>query len=213
MSLRLSKPDADTDGSSYRRMFWHNHRTRQRVEEERRVRIIEEERRMRQEGMKDEQNVKGAITFNITMPTDPIQGVWSNEQINELWTQLSAVANQSVNQPITLTKFIKALDDSKQLRNMFGIPFPNNDISGSITTNTNKSYTNRRYANRLYRAVAATGLGVDFSNLSDMSELITVQMNRDDLIQYLTATKNPLQYIQTNSRVHNGDGRLPAILF
>ena len=159
MSLRSVDPLSNTDGRSYRRAFWHNQRTKQRLEEEKKRREKEgDDRRLTPAGPGEEvAPAPGGVSdaggggSPPNVPADgqfplpnPRSDQWSISAVEKLWGLLTA--NNPAAASLTVARWTTALNRSEAAREALGFPVPSERIGQS----NDSQRRNRNYAARLY---------------------------------------------------------------
>ena len=152
MSLRSA--EHDTDGRSYRRAFWHNQRTRKRLEEERKRRDDAADRRL---------NPKVPGLPQVVPPGKTRTNPWTDESVLDLWTNLTFRKLPGIDPDgsLSLSQFVRLLDVGGVLiKGRFEVPFPDLPVQQLTTSDAvADSLANRNYVVKLWNMVSDQGQG------------------------------------------------------
>lgn len=190
MSLRSAEQMSDTDGRSYRRAFWHNQRTRKRLEEE--------ERKRRDDAADRRLNPTVPGLPQVVPPGKTRTNPWTDESVLDLWTNLTRkLPGIDPDGSLSLSQFVRILDVGGALiKGRFEVPFPDLPVQQLTTSDAvADSLANRNYVVKLWNLVSDQGQG---------------KFNAESLRSYLvTPLENPLglKVIATNARLST----LPAL--
>ena len=152
MSLRSAVHD--TGGRSYRRAFWHNQRTRKRLEEERKRRDDAADRRL---------NPKVPGLPQVVPPGKTRTNPWTDESVLDLWTNLTFRKLPGIDPDgsLSLSQFVRLLDVGGVLiKGRFEVPFPDLPVQQLTTSDAvADSLANRNYVVKLWNMVSDQGQG------------------------------------------------------
>ena len=160
MSLRSVEQLSDTDGRSYRRAFWHNQRTRRRLEEERKRRDDAADRRL---------NPAGPGLPEVVPPGKTRTNPWTDESVLDMWQELTFRRLPGIDPDgsLSLSQFVRLLDvGGVSIKAQFQVPFP--DLPIQQLTTSDDALANQNYVVKLWNIVSDQGQGkFDAASLRD----------------------------------------------
>lgn len=151
MSLLPEHHSQETDGRSYRNMYWHNLRLRQRREKEAMVRKEEEER--------NDRRLQRPSVPQVAPGEQARTNTWTEESATTLWNELTKnVPEIDLSGSLSLRQFIRALDfGGPSIKRRINLPFPEAPVQ-SNAEGANAA-ANRSYVIKLWNLVSNQGQG------------------------------------------------------